>query len=145
MRMTRTNTQLELLTSHGIKSSPARLRVLSVCMASQLPLDASQVYEKLDGEIHLATVYRTLEKFVSLGLLERIDFQEGKFRYEYLHSHHHHAVCESCGNVDDVSDSLTEIGAIESRVKRGTGFKVIKHTLELFGICQSCQQKGLYV
>lgn len=144
MRMTRITKQAELLVTHGIKISPARLSVLSACMGANVPLDASQVYEKLGGKVHLATVYRTLEKFVSLGLLERIDFQEGKFRYEYLHMHHHHAVCESCGKVDDVSDTLTEIGAIENRVKRGTGFKVIKHSLELFGICHTCQQKGHY-
>lgn len=144
MRMTRTTKQLELLTAHGIKSSPARLLVLSACMISNIPLDVSQVYEKLGGKVHLATVYRTLEKFVALGLLERIDFQEGKFRYEYLHSHHHHAVCESCGKVEDIVDTQTQVKSLEKSLALNSGFSVTKHILELFGICNNCQKKGIY-
>lgn len=145
MRMTRKLDLHSMLLDYGLKNSPARLKILTLCVNAEVPLDVAQVHQKLAGKVHLATVYRTLERFVTAGLLVRIDFQEGKFRYEYLHSHHHHAVCESCGQVDDVRDTLTEIDAIENRVKRHSGFKVTKHTLELFGICRPCQQKGLYV
>lgn len=134
----------ELLISKGIEVTPARVAVLSVCIDSDLPLDVQSVAKQIKDGAHLATIYRTLEKYVKLGILERIDFQEGKFRYEYPHSHHHHAVCNCCGRVEDVQDTSMEIRAIEDRVRHESGFSVTKHVVELFGICNICQKKGLY-
>ncbi len=145
MRMTRTDAINQVLFSKGLKPSTARTIILRICMDSDLPLDVDQVAGKLGTKAHLATVYRTLEKFVSAGILERIDFQEGKFRYEYMHGHHHHAVCNICGKVEDVVDTLTEVFAIENRLQQESGFRVTKHALELFGICNKCQRSNTYV
>lgn len=137
-------TAKELLISKGLEATPARVQILSICMDSKLPLDVNFVAEKMGSKAHLATVYRTLEKFVTVGILERIDFQEGKFRYEYMHSHHHHAVCNSCGKVEDIAESSRELKAIEKRLSSDSGFSVTKHILELFGLCNKCQKKGIY-
>lgn len=145
MRMTRTVDINSLLDQSGLKPSKARVQILGICMTSHTPVDVNFVAEKMGNNAHLATVYRTLEKFVGSGILERIDFQEGKFRYEYIHSHHHHAVCSGCGKVEDVHDSHSEVKAIEDRVHKESGFTVTKHALELFGICNKCQKKGPHV
>ena len=113
-------------------------------MQSDLPLDVETVAQKLGAKAHLSTIYRTLEKFVSVGILERIDFQEGKFRYEFMHDHHHHAVCNSCGKVEDIVDTETQVASVEKQLSRLSGFSVTKHILELFGICKNCQKKGIY-
>ncbi len=138
MRMTR-NDLTELLSSKGLKPTPSRLVILAACAGETIPLDVHDVAGKVGDQVHLATVYRTLEKFVTVGLLERIDFQEGKFRYEFVHAHHHHAVCGNCGKVEDVTDAGIE--AIESHIKKNSGFLVMKHTVELFGLCRNCQQR----
>jgi Fe2+ or Zn2+ uptake regulation protein len=140
MQMIRT--AKELLISKGLEATPARIQILAICMTSELPLDVNFVAEKMGSKAHLATVYRNLEMFVAAGILERIDFQEGKFRYEYLHSHHHHAVCNDCGSVEDVKDTTTEVKAIEDRLQKESGFIVTKHMIELFGLCNKCQKKG---
>jgi Fur family ferric uptake transcriptional regulator len=137
--MTRNNIG-QLLLAKGIKPTTSRLKILAACIDEDIPLDVDDVAKKVGDKAHLATVYRTLEKLVSAGLLERIDFQEGKFRYEYVHDHHHHAVCDSCGKVEDVTDAGIE--AIESRIKKESGFLVTKHAIELFGFCNTCQSKG---
>lgn len=134
-----------ILSSHGLEVTPARLAILRLCIKSDKPLDVDFVASKIGSKAHLATVYRTLEKFVTAGILERIDFQEGKFRYEYLHSHHHHAVCEHCGKVEDIVDTQTQVNSLEKSLALNSGFTVTKHTLELFGICNNCQKKGIYV
>lgn len=139
MRMTRNNLS-ELLAAKGIKPTPSRLKILSACVNEDIPLDVNDVAKKVGNTVHLATIYRTLETFMTAGLLERVDFQEGKFRYEFIHDHHHHAVCDSCGKVEDVTDAGIE--AIESRVKKESGFLVTKHIIELFGTCNICQTKG---
>ncbi len=144
MRMIRNSKVLSILLDHNLKPSRARLGILTICLNSDTPLDVTQVSDKLAGHTHLSTVYRTLEKFVSVGILERIDFQEGKFRYEFMHGHHHHAVCNSCGSVEDVSDSSSEIEALERRLSKQSGFSVTKHVLELFGLCHKCQRSHHY-
>ena len=137
MRMTRKDI-ISLLQLKGIKSSAARLQIMQICCSSDLPLDVQEVTTLLKNEIHLSTVYRTLEKFVAVGILERVDFQEGKFRYEYVKEHHHHVVCNDCGKVADIQDSGIE--KIEQSVSLQTGFIVTKHSLELFGLCNKCQR-----
>ena len=127
----------KLLSGKGLKPTAPRLAILSACAGETVPLDVHDVAGKVGDQVHLATIYRTLEKFVTVGILERIDFQEGKFRYEFVHAHHHHAVCDSCGKVEDVTDAGIE--AIESHIKKNSGFLVIKHTVELFGLCHTCQ------
>lgn len=141
--MTRTNVITEIISSKGISPTKARLQILSICMKASTPVDALYVASKLGNTAHLATVYRTLEKFASLGILTRVDFQEGKFRYEYVHDHHHHAVCESCGSIAEVKDNHLEKAM--NAVKIGAGFSVTRHALELFGLCQGCQPKGSHV
>lgn len=143
MRMTRTNAIKEIIASKGISPTKARLQILAICMEASTPVDALYVASKLGNSAHLATVYRTLEKFAGLGVLTRIDFQEGKFRYEYLQDHHHHAVCESCGSIADVQDKALE--KIMQEINVGSGFSVTRHALELFGLCKGCQPKGSYV
>jgi Fe2+ or Zn2+ uptake regulation protein len=98
------------------------------------------VAKKVGSTAHLATIYRTLEKLATANLLTRVDFQEGKFRYEYVHDHHHHAVCEGCGKVAEVQDDKLE--NMMDKIKVEKGFSITRHALELFGLCRSCQQKG---
>ena len=130
----------EILVTSGLEATPARIKVLSTCMSATHPLSVADVAVKVGASAHLATIYRTLEKLASANILTRVDFQEGKFRYEYVHDHHHHAVCESCGKIAEVQDDRLE--TIMENVKVGSGFSVTRHALELFGLCHNCQKKG---
>jgi Fur family ferric uptake transcriptional regulator len=87
-----------------------------------------------------ATVFRTLELFSELGLVERVDLPNGEHAYVACEAvHHHHAICTSCGRSLDISD----IGL--SRVLDGIGnqldFHVTSHRLEVFGVCAECQSR----
>ena len=130
----------DLLLNSGIKYSKARSRILDICISAKHPLTVAEVAAKVGTNAHLATIYRTLETFASANLLSRVDFQEGKFRYEYVHDHHHHAVCESCGKVAEVQDKKLE--SVMDNLKVDSGFSITRHALELFGLCKNCQNKG---
>jgi Fur family ferric uptake transcriptional regulator len=88
-----------------------------------------------------ATIFRALDLFTSLHLVERVDLPGGDHAYVACEpAHHHHAICTSCGrslDVDDLglSDVLTTIG-------RRSGFRVTAHRLEIFGLCAACQAAG---
>ncbi len=85
-----------------------------------------------------ATVFRALELFTDLGLVERLDLPSGEHAYvPCAPAHHHHAICSRCGRtarVDDIGldEQLRRIGA-------RTGYRIESHRLELYGICPVCR------
>lgn len=92
----------------------------------------------------LTTVYRTLDTFEKLGILHKIDFGDGRTRYEFRHSHeehhHHHLICVTCGKVDEFKDTLLE--ELESSIKKLHKFKILDHQVKFFGYCRECQKYG---
>ena len=93
------------------------------------------------GGIGRATVFRCLDLFTSLGLIERVDLPDGTHAWVACEDvHHHHAICTTCGRSIDVADQgLTDALAL---VARQTGFRVASHRLEVFGTCASCLAAG---
>lgn len=86
-----------------------------------------------------ATVFRALDLFVELGLLERLDLPTGEHAYVPCQpAHHHHLVCSSCGRSTDIKDDgLREVvDGIASR----TGYRIDEHRLELYGSCPACRR-----
>jgi Fe2+ or Zn2+ uptake regulation protein len=85
-----------------------------------------------------ATVFRALELYTELGLLERIDLPTGEHAYVVCEpEHHHHVVCRSCGKSVEVEDSGLQ--TVVSEIARRSRYLVDTHRLELFGLCPACQ------
>lgn len=109
-------------------------------------LSAEDVYSILrrqSSEIGLATIYRTLELLSDLEVLQKIEFGDGRSRYEIneantLH-HHHHLICLSCGKVKKFEDDLLE--TLENAIARKSNFKIVDHQLKFYGYCHECQHK----
>ncbi len=136
-------TAKDILLDKALEATPARVKILTTCITAQTPQSVAEVAEIIGDKAHLATIYRTLEKFASVNILVRVDFQEGKFRYEYVQDHHHHAVCDGCGKVSEVQDQKLE--NLMDKLNVENGFSITRHALELFGLCKSCQTKGSHV
>lgn len=106
-------------------------------------LSAEDVYSIVKvkhPEMGLATVYRTLEILAQLDILQKMNFGDGRSRYELSHHsdhHHHHLICLNCGNVTEFEDDLLE--SLEFAVSKKTGFKVVDHQLKLYGYCKTCK------
>lgn len=92
-----------------------------------------------DLDIGRATIFRALDLFTELDVLERIDLPSGDHAYVPCAPtvHHHHIVCDVCGRVTEVED-LGLRSAIED-IEAGTGWQVDSHRLELYGRCPRCQ------
>jgi len=109
-------------------------------------LSAEDVYgivRQLSPEIGLATVYRTLELLSDLDILQKMDFGDGRHRYEVNETgtahHHHHLICLACGEVREFDDDLLE--TLETAVARKSKFDIIDHQLKFYGYCQECRAK----
>ncbi len=129
-----------LLKNIGLKATPERLLILEVLNKTKKPLSVRDLKDKLKN-INQATIYRSMEVFVSNKVVHPINFQHDHNHYELVRSdHHHHAICQRCGKVVDISKC--DINTLEKQVKKMAGFsKINTHALEFFGICQSCAKK----
>ncbi len=84
-----------------------------------------------------ATIFRALDLFEGLGVVERLDLPSGEHAYVPCEPvHHHHVICSSCGRTEDVDDPGIE--AVTRSIGRTTGFRIDSHRLELFGLCPAC-------
>jgi len=85
-----------------------------------------------------ATVFRALELFQELGVIERIDLPSGEHAYVVCETtHHHHVICSNCGRSADIDDR--GIKAVTKKIAKRTGYRIDQHRLELFGLCPTCQ------
>lgn len=131
----------QILKNMRMKSTAGRQGILAALQQTDTPLDISEIKTYLHKQhinINLATIYRTINTFVKAGLVHQIEFQEGKFRYEFSSlPHHHHAVCTKCGSVEDIQNC--DMGDMEEKVRKAINFKVTNHTSEFYGVCRKCQ------
>ena len=105
--------------------------------------DVHNIVRKQSAEIGLATVYRTLELLSDMDVLQKMDFGDGRSRYEINEDtsehHHHHLICLSCGVVKEFEDDLLE--TLETVIARKSNFKIVDHQVKFFGYCDQCQKK----
>jgi Fur family ferric uptake transcriptional regulator len=135
-------THVHALKHLGLKITQPRVQVLKILEQEDLRhFTAEAVYEALknNGEdIAIATVYRILTQFESVGLVKKLRFDEGHAVFE-LHTgeHHDHLVCVQCGFVEEFCDEI-----LEERLKvieKNKEFTMTEHALVIHGICKSCQ------
>jgi len=130
------------LRAQGYRLTRARKAILGILEQSKYPLSASELHVALQ-RAHVAadrvTIYRILTSLNTLGLVARLEFQEGQIRYEIRHgrAHHHHIRCQGCGRIVDVM--LCPLKRLSALVARQTRFQVDSHALEFFGWCPKCQ------
>lgn len=134
---------LATLAAAGYRRGGARNAVVELLERESCALTAQQIDDRLRAEgrsVGRASVYRILEMLTELRLVQRIDVGQGVARYErHLPDgeHHHHLVCDSCGEIAPFSDPTLE-QAIE-RVSRAVSFAVDDHDVVLHGSCSSCR------
>jgi Fur family ferric uptake transcriptional regulator len=94
--------------------------------------------KKQDPTVSKATVYRTLALLKESGILEEHDFGEDKSFYERAQGrrHHDHLICVKCGKIIEFENDPIE-RLQDSEAKRHS-FKIVYHSLKIFGFCKSC-------
>lgn len=141
----------ERLKESGLKVTQQRLLVLSVLAEnSGRHMAAEEVHVQIMHaypDIGLATVYRTLQLFHEMQLVDRINLDDGCVRYELGHlfegetkHSHHHLICRSCGEVFSFEDDLLD--ELEAHIEKVTGFHVLDHELKFYGECKACREKS---
>ena len=87
----------------------------------------------VDPHISIATVYRTVRLFEEAGIIDRLDFRDGRSRYEeHTDDHHDHLIDMKTGKVVEFVDP--EIEALQEAIARKLGYRLVDHRLELYGM-----------
>lgn len=137
----------EALKDKGYKLTPQRRAILNGILKSEgSHLTAEEIYELVKGEcpeIGLATVYRTVQLLEDMGLICKLDFDDGCSRYELVNEdeehQHHHLICNRCGSVMEVEGDL--LGDLEKSIERKYNFAIEDHSVKFYGTCEKCKEK----
>lgn len=131
---------IKYLKEKGYKVTPQRIAVYEILKNTKEHPSVDMLYSKLQPiypTMSLATVYKSLEVFKELGLVQELNTGEDKFRYDANVSQHPHITCLSCGKVEDVDDGM--LFDLESKVESKTGYRLVNQQLYFFGYCPDCK------
>jgi Fur family transcriptional regulator, ferric uptake regulator len=120
----------------GMRMTEQRRVIARVLEESQDHPDVEELYRRasaVDANISISTVYRTVRLFEDAGVIERHDFRDGRSRYEPIpEEHHDHLIDLRSGQV--VEFRSEEIEAIQERIARELGYRLVDHRLELYAV-----------
>ncbi len=129
-------TIIERCEARGLRLTGQRRTIAGVLEDADDHPDVEELYARAsaaDPNISLATVYRTVKLFEEAGILEKLEFGDGRARYEDAErDHHDHLIDLKSGDVIEFVDS--EIEALQEKIARKLGFKLKGHRLELYGV-----------
>ncbi len=126
----------------GLKITAPRIKVLKILEQAHLRhFTVEAVYEALkniDEDIGIATVYRILTQFESVGLVKKLRFEDGHSIYELQTGEHHdHLVCVKCRFVEEFCDDVIEERL--QRIEKNKQFSMTEHALVIYGVCKNCR------
>ncbi|WP_323783141.1 Fur family transcriptional regulator [Leisingera sp.] len=120
----------------GLRMTGQRRVIAQVLQDSGDHPDVEELYARasaMDAAISIATVYRTVKLFEEAGILERLEFGDGRARYEDAEREHHdHLIDMNTGAVIEFCDP--EIEELQERIARKLGYELRGHKLELYGV-----------
>ncbi|MBW1729564.1 MAG: transcriptional repressor [Deltaproteobacteria bacterium] len=135
---------LTKLRDRKFRITPQRLAVVKILAQSKEHPTVENIYEQVKKDFpttSLATIYKTVSLLKELGEILELGFPEGSNRYDGNKPYPHpHIICIRCKKIID--PDLMELQPLTDEVTRKTGYKIIDHRLDFFGICPDCQQKG---
>lgn len=118
----------------GLRMTEQRRVIARVLSEADDHPDVEELHRRAaarDAGISIATVYRTVKLFEEAGILERLEFRDGRARYEDAErDHHDHLIDLQTGEVVEFIDE--EIERLQRRVAERLGYELVDHRLELY-------------
>ena len=138
----------------GYRLTLGREAVLQVLEKAGGHLSAEDIFLRTRAGwpgLGLTTIYRTLDVLVSLGMVGKFDFGDGRARYELVEGpgaggHHHHLVCTGCRRVIDYSEFVEQeqdlLRKIKADLSHKYDFSITGHQVQFYGLCAACAGQG---
>lgn len=137
----------EKLKETGFKITPQRRAIVDILLKNNSEhLSSEEIYDLVRRdcpEIGLATVYRTMQLLDEIGLISKLNLDDGCIRYELdldkedCHNHHH-LICKNCGKIMEAKEDLLD--SIEKEIQKLYKFKILDHDVKFYGLCDACSK-----
>jgi len=131
------------LRERGYRLTPQRMAVLKVLASSERHPSVEQIYEQVRADFpttSLATIYKTVTLLKQVGEVLELGFSDDSSRYDGHKPYPHpHLICIQCRDI--VDPDIGTLGELRQEVAKSTGYRIVNHRLDFFGICPQCQEK----
>jgi len=131
------------LKENNLRITPQRLAIIKILAVSKGHPSVEQIYDQVKPDFpttSLATVYKTVTMLKNLNEILELGFPEGGNRYDGNKPYPHpHMVCIRCKKIMD--PDLASLKHLTDEAVRKTGYKIIDHRLDFFGLCPGCQKR----
>jgi len=129
--------------NENLKVTSQRVMVLQNLLDNPSHRECEEIFQDLHQKgitVSRATIYRTLDIAVKYRFARKLDFGEGKVRYENRlnKTHHDHIICTRCGKITEFFNE--DIERIQHEICEAISCQLIKHAHQLFVICSECQK-----
>jgi Fur family peroxide stress response transcriptional regulator len=135
---------VDKLREHEYRLTPQRIALLRLLAASDGHPSASHLYNQIKDQFpttSLATVYKTLNVLKEIDEVLELGFSDGDNRYDGNKPYPHpHLVCVNCQKILDPDVSLAQ--NLIQEVAQSSGYQIISHRLDFFGLCPDCQDSA---
>jgi Fur family peroxide stress response transcriptional regulator len=142
----RLNRIITTLKEKGCRMTPQRLAVVKVLANSEEHLSAEKIYKRVKVDFpftSLATIYKTVTLLKKIGEVMELGFVDDSNRFDGIRPFPHpHLICLKCKRIID--PDIPVLSELSIELAQKTGYRIINHRLDFFGICPSCQNKKQY-
>ncbi len=117
--------------------TPSRVAVIAAVLAQSGHFSVEEIMRRARA-VGRATVFRTMRLLTDLEIVCRVILEDGSLHYRVSRrGHHHHLVCVSCGNVQDLDECA--VGDLVRELAAVTQYEIEGHWLEFYGRCAACR------
>ena len=128
------------LRTHGTRVTPARRALLAALLDAEhhhlSAQDIAAAVQRAVPDVHLSTIYRSLDSLEELGIVDHVHFGHGRAIYHLADEPHQHLVCEVCGATLEAPEDLFE--AMAQGAQRRLGFELRPYHFAVLGVCAEC-------
>ena len=125
----------------GYRLTPQRVMIVAAIEDSDHHISAEEIYSQVIARyphMNISTIYRTMDLLKKLGLVTETNLGEGRVRYHSADKgHHHHLVCQKCGRIIDLDETL--LFPLKNALRKRHNFEADLRHLAIFGHCLDCE------
>lgn len=133
----------EKIRQHGYRLTPQRMAVLKILAHSNGHPSVEQIYDRVKTDFpmtSLGTIYKTITMLKEMGEILELGFGDDCNRYDGNKPYPHpHLICTKCRNIID--PEINALGTLPQIVAERTGYQIVNHRLDFYGICPQCQEQ----
>jgi len=133
----------KLFMAKGLKRTPQRCAIYEMLTGRTDHPTAEDIYRTVKRTFPMIsqnTVYYTLSTLQEAGLISEVNFGHEHARFDANMDRHHHLVCVSCQEINDLYDGTLDRLSMSS--KKGRQYTILGHRVEFYGYCKRCQEKS---